>query len=237
MLAALRATVEAFSDAECERLRQAFALGQRAVLRRCETSELRRQLEASFLVAYRAAAHEIDTLEARVLPQLQQLLSKYNPAWTQRYEEINGLSLAELPPLGALSQTVALELEAPWWKRWWATRSRQQEQTEALAQLIREDFYPIVHELVEAARAHLKDRQAVALRKFTLIYIGLTEFLQDQNSRGRARARLLLSVARHAGRGGPQLRSEVPLLELRREIPRIEACLQRLETMAATWNA
>lgn len=233
MLDVLHGTITTFSDTECDRLRKAFAIGQRS---RCETSELRRQLEGSFLLLYRAAAQEIDTLEARVLPQLQQLLSKYNPRWTQRYEEISGSSVADLPSLGALGQTVALDLEAPWWKRWWATRSRQQEQVEALAQLIRDDFYPIANELVQAARAHLKDRQAVALHKFALIYMGLMEFLQEQNSRGRARARVLLSTAKHSATGQSQLKTQTRIVALRQEIPRVEAWLQRLETIEATWK-
>jgi hypothetical protein len=234
-LDALRATITAFADAESDKLRQALALGQRA-LRRCETSELRRQLEECFLLSYRAAAQEIDTLEARVLPQLQQLLSKYNPRWTERYEEIDGSSLAELPSLAALGQTVALDLETSWWKRWWATRARQQEHVEALAQLIRDDFYPIADDLVEAARAHLKNRQALALHKFTLIYMGLMEFLQEQNSRGRTRAHALLTAAKQPATGEPQLKSQTRIVELRREIPRVEAWLRRLETIEATWN-
>ena len=233
MLEVLRATITDFSDAECARLSNTFALGQRA---RCETSELRRQLEAAFLLSYQAAAQQIATLEARVLPQLQQLLSKYNPSWTERYEEIDGASIGDLPSLAALGQTVALDLEAPWWKRWWTTRSRQQEQVEALAQLIRDDFYPIADDLVQAARARLKDRQAVALRKFTLIYMGLMEFLQEQNSRGRARARILISAAGGSATGEPQLQSQGRIAELRQEIPRVEAWLHRLEAIEATWS-
>lgn len=235
MLEVLRGTILNFSDAECARLGQTFALGQRAALRRCETSELRRQLEAAFLRSYQAAVQQIDTLEARVLPQLQQLLSKYNPSWTQRYEEINGASVVDLPSLGALGQTVALDLEVSWWKRWWSTRARQQEQVEALAQLIRNDFYPIADDLVQAARTHLKDRQTVALRKFTLIYMGLMEFLQEQNSRGRARAHLLIS-ARRPTTAEPQLQSQARIAELGREIPRVEAWLHRLEAIEATWT-
>jgi hypothetical protein len=236
MLAVLRGTITTFSDAECDRLRTALTLGQRVPLRWCETSELRRQLEGAFLLSYRAAAQEIDTLEARVLPQLQQVLSKYNPRWTQTYEEINEFSVADLPSLSALGQTVALDLEAPWWKRWWAARSRQQEQVEALAQLIRDDFYPIVNDLVQAARAHLMDRQAIALRKFTLIYMGLMEFLQEQNTRGEARARALLSATRHPATGESKHKSEARLVELRQEIPRVEGWLRRLETIESTWN-
>ena len=236
MLEVLRGTITTFSDIECDKLRRAFDLGQRAPFRSCETSELRRQLEECFLLAYGAAAQEIDTLEARVLPQLQGLLSKYNPSWTQRYEGVDGSSLAELPSLGALSQTLALDLGAPWWKRWWATRSRQQEQVEVLARLIRDDFYPVVNDLVEAARAHLKDRQEVALRKLSLIYMGLMEFLQEQNTRGLARARLLRSSARHSVIGEPQVNYEARIAELRREIPLVEAWLQRLENIERTWT-
>jgi Dynamin family len=236
MLDLLRETITAFSDAECDKLRGLLALGQRAPLRGCETSELRRQLEASFLMSYRAAAQEIDTLEVQVLPQLAQLLSKYNPRWTQRLEEIDSSSLAELPSLAALSQAVALDLEAPWWKRWWATRSRQQEQIEALAQLVRDDFYPIVNDLVEAARAQLKDRQALALRKFTLIYMGLIEFLQEQNNRGQARLRQLRSAARHPALGPSQVNADARIVDLKQEIPRVEAWLNRLQLIERTWN-
>jgi len=235
MLEVLRGTITTFSDTECEKLRRALALGHRAPIKPCETSELRRQLEESYLHSYRAVAGEIDALEARVLPQLQQLLSKYNPSWTQRYEEINGSRLAELPSLGALSQAVALDLGAPWWKRWWATRSRQQEQVEVLARLIRDDFYPIVSDLVEAARTHLKDRQELALRKLSLIYMGLMEFLQEQNTRGRARARHLRSSARHVVTGEPQINYAARIAELKREIPLVEAWLQRLENIERTW--
>ena len=235
MLEVLRGTITTFSDTECDKLRRALALGHRAPIKPCETSELRRQLEESYLHSYRAVAGEIDALEARVLPQLQQLLSKYNPSWTQRYEEINGSRLAELPSLGALSQAVALDLGAPWWKRWWATRSRQQEQVEVLARLIRDDFYPIVSDLVEAARTHLKDRQELALRKLSLIYMGLMEFLQEQNTRGQARARHLRSSARHVVTGEPQINYAARIAELKREIPLVEAWLQRLENIERTW--
>jgi len=64
----------------------------------------------------------------------------------------------------------------------------------------------------------------------------LMEFLQEQNSRGRARAHVLLNAAKHSATGEPQLQSQARIVELRQEIPRVEAWLNRLETIEATWN-
>jgi len=66
--------------------------------------------------------------------------------------------------------------------------------------------------------------------------MGLMEFLQEQNSRGRARARVLLSATKHSATGEPQLKSQARIVALRQEIPRVEAWLHRLETIEATWN-
>ena len=49
-----------------------------------------------------------------MLPQLAATAEQIQSRWTQRYEEISGSSVADLPSLGALGQTVALDLEAPW---------------------------------------------------------------------------------------------------------------------------
>jgi hypothetical protein len=70
---------------------------------------------------------------------------------------------------------VGLDLQAHWWKRWWATRSRQRERVEALAQLIRHNFYP---DLLEAARAHLQDGKRGCFAN-SLSYMGSIEFLQE----------------------------------------------------------
>lgn len=234
MLDVLQDAVAGFSYVECDNLRRAIAEGHRGRVWQCETSSLRRNLEECFIITYRAAAEEISRLEEQVFPQLQQLLSRHDPRW-RRTDETGGRSLAaELPSLSALSQIVALDLEEPWWRRWWTTTSSRQGQIATLDNLIKQEFHPIVDSLVQAARASLKAWQSTALQKSTQIYVGLVEFLQEQNRARRARTRVLMSASDAFPKAEARRKREARIAELKQEIPVVEALLHRIETVDRT---
>jgi hypothetical protein len=140
-----------------------------------------------------------------------------------------------LPSLGALSQIVALDLEEPWLRRWWANDSSRQDQIAKLDKLIKQEFQPIVDSLVNKAHASLKSWQASALQKSTQIYVGLVEFLQEQNNARRARTRALMSPG---DRVWAEMRNKraARIAELRREIPIVEALLMKLEAIDQVWS-
>jgi hypothetical protein len=227
ILDVLQNAVVKFSVAECAELAKALVEGRRGRIWQCDPSRLRRNLEESFIAAYRAAADEISRLQAQVFPQLQQLLKRHDPRW-RGTEDTGGSVAAGLPSLGALSQVVALDLEESRW-RWWASDFSRQGQIAKLDKLIRQEFQPIVDALVNAAHASLKSWQASALQKSTHIHVGLVEFLQEQNRARRSRA-LIAPQAR-----GPS--AELPnqqaarIAELRREIPTVEALLMKLDAL------
>jgi hypothetical protein len=231
MLDMLHNTIATFSELECHNLRVAIMDGQRARVWQCDTSILRQDLEECFVSSYRAAGEEIRTLETKVFPQLQDLLSRHDPRWRKPDEVHNRSDAADLPSLGALSEIVALDLEEPWWRRWWASSPNPEAQVGSLDRLIRQEFYPIVDALVQAARTHLKARQSVALQTSNRIYLGLVDFLQEQNKSRRARTHVLIAAAETFPRGELDRNQEARIAELKEEIPIVEAILHRLESI------
>lgn len=232
----LQDAVVKFALAECAGLGRAILEGRRGRIWRCETSRLRQSLEECFVATYRAAAEEISRLQAQVFPQLQQLLSRHDPRWRGAEDTGGATYAAELPSLGALSQIVALDLEEPWLRRWWAGDSSRQDQIAKLDKLIKQEFQPIVNSLVNTAHASLKSWQASALQKSTQIYVGLVEFLQEQNNARRARTRALMSPGGRGASGEMRSKRAARIAELRREIPVVEALLMKLEAIDQVWN-
>jgi hypothetical protein len=231
MLDVLREAIAAFAEVECGNLRRAMVDGHRSRVWQCETASLRRELEEFYVTSYRDTEEEISTLEAQVFPQLQELLSRHDPRWRRPDEARMKSGAADLPSLGALSQIVALDLEEPWWRRWWASSSNLEAQVSSLDHLIKQEFYPIADELVQAARTHLNARQSAALQASTRTYLGLVDFLQEQNRARRARTRILISAAEKFPRGELHRDQEARIAGLKQEIPIVETLLERLESI------
>lgn len=235
MVEVLRDVVQGFSEAECENLRQALAEGHRARTWRCDATTLRQNLEECFIKAYREAEQEIVRLESHIFPKLKQLLGRYRPQWRPPDEFGNDGGAADLPLLSALSKVVALDLGEPWWKHWW-TRDRSTEgQVSELDGLIRREFYPIVDELVEAARAHLKLRQASTVQEANMVYLGLVELLKQQSRARLERTRALISGGDASRNPEMQRGRDVRTAELKNQIAKMEQLVRRLESIEQAW--
>jgi Dynamin family len=236
MLELLQDEVVRFSEIECDNLQKAIDSGHRGRLWQCETTPLRQQLEEGLVNSYRAAEQEIGRLETQIFPKLQQLLIKHYPQWRRPDQTGRQSGGAELPSLGALSEMVALDLDEPWWKRWWTTSRSTQEQLTELDRLIKQEFYPIVDALVDAARMDLKARQSSALQKSTQIYLGLAEFLQEENRARRARTRILISAEDALRKDQQRVNRRARVADLNRQVPIMELVLRRLENIDRTWG-
>ena len=237
MLETLQDEVRGFSEIECDNLQKAIDSGHRQRVWQCETTPLRQQLEECLVNSYRAAEQELGRLEAQIFPKLQQLLIRHYPQWRGADQTGTESVAAELPSLGALSEMVALDLDEPWWKRWWTSSRSMQEQLMELERLIKQEFYPIVDALVDAARVDLKSRQSAALQKSTQIYLGLAEFLQEENRARRARTRILISAEDALRKDQLRVNRQARIAELKMQIPVMELVLQRLESLDRTWGA
>jgi Dynamin family len=234
MVEVLRDVVQGFAEAECENLRHALAEGHRGRVWRCDATTLRQNLEEYFIKAYREAEQEIGRLESHIFPKLKQLLGRYRPQWRPPDELGSEVGAADLPLLSALSKVVALELGEPWWKHWW-TRDRSADgQVIELDNLIRREFYPIVDELAESARSHLKVRQDVTVQEANMVYLGLVELLKEQSRARLERTRALITGELPPTPDVQRVR-DARTSELKAQIAKMEQLVQRLESIEQSW--
>jgi signal recognition particle receptor subunit beta len=231
----LRDVVQGFSEAECENLRHALAEGHRGRVWRSDATLLRQNLEEYFIKSYREAEQEIGRLESHIFPKLKQLLGRYRPQWGQADEYGNEIA-AELPQLTALSKVVALDLGEPWWKHWWTRDRSANGQVAELDALIRREFYPIVDELAEAAREHLKVRQASSLQEANMVYLGLVELLKEQSRARLERTRALITGGEMPRSPELQRSRDARAAELKTQIAKMDDLVHRLEEIEQAWT-
>jgi hypothetical protein len=224
----LRAAMRSFSETECAKLRSAIAEGHKGSSAwNCDLALMRQQLEEALVLAYREAEGEMLTVEDEMLLQLQQMVTRYNSKWTKPEAASIGI---ELPTIGTPS--IVLELDEPWWKRWWRPGRTGERRAAALARLIESEFSGIAAALVQAARAQLEARHSSALREANLVYAGLIDTLQEQK-----RARLEREQAARASenllRGSPELQRmrEAHITELKKQAADMSLLANRLETL------
>ena len=184
---ALRAAMRSFSDAECRKLRDAIAEGQAGSgVWSCDLTLLRQQLEEALVAAYRSAEQEMDKLETELRLQLQQVLKRYNPQWASPEGGGGEPGSLELPTLGTPS--IVLQLDEPWWKRWWRPGRSSERHAAALDRLIENEFSAIAGTLAQTARTQLVARQSSALEEANVIYVGLLDLLKEQSRARREQA-------------------------------------------------
>jgi signal recognition particle receptor subunit beta len=231
----LRDVVQGFSEVECENLRNALAEGHRGRVWRSDSTILRQSLEEEFVKSYREAEQEIAKLESHVFPKLKQLLARYRPDWRALDETGAETNPAELPLISALSKVVALDLGEPWWKHWWTRDRNVESQLAELDGLIRREFYPIVDELAESARTHLKVRQANSLQEANMVFMGLVELLKEQSRARLERTRALITGGDPARNPELQRSRDARTAELKDQIARMDHLVRRLESVEQAW--
>ena len=231
----LRDAVQGFSEMECEDLREAISHRQRSRVWRCQTMTLRQLLEQRFVGGCREAEQEISALESHVFPKLKELLSRHYPQWRQPSGD-GGRGAVEPASLSALSRVVALDLEEPWWKRWWISMRNPEERIAELDRLVRHEFYPIVDDLVLAARNHLKAQQSATLQKSTLVYLGLVEIMQEQSRARRARTHVLMRAGDTRHKAELRENGEVRVVALEKQISVMELLIRKLQEIDQVWG-
>lgn len=232
----LRDVLLGYTEMECQNLRAAIEVGRRARVWRCPTASLRRGLEETFVRLHQAAEFEIGSLETRIFPRLRDLLREAHPQWRDRDDPPLMTHIPQLPSLKALGTVVALDLEEPWWKRWFVGRPDVDEQVHQLDRLIASEFDPIIAALVQSSKSQLQAQQSAALGKATKIYLGLVEIFQEQSTAQLARMRELMSARDAFQRGELRERRLLREANLKRQLAVAEEVGARLAGIERRWG-
>ena len=236
MVELLQDVLYGYSEMECQNLRAALGAGRRARVWRCPTGSLRRGLEEAFMRLHKTAELEIGSLETRIFPRLRDMLREAHPQWRDPDGRRAAPPVPQLPSLNVLGTVVALDLEEPWWKRWFVGRLSVDEQVRQLEELIAAEFAPIIAALVASSHLALKARQSMALDKATKIYLGLVEIFQEQSTAQLQRMRALVDARDAFQRGELRARREAREAQLRRQSSIAEAVKARLDGIDQRWG-
>ncbi len=123
---------------------------------KCEATELRRRLAEVFLASFERASRRVQDLQARVSPELHELMRVAAPN-EQLPAEPDWKSVdVPAPALTSLGRFIALELDTPWWSTWWSSKPTAEDRGDEVAELIKTEFETVVGELVHTAQSALE---------------------------------------------------------------------------------
>jgi hypothetical protein len=190
----LRGIVLNFAEMQCNALRSTISQGRPDSGWKCQTAPLRNLLEERYIKIYRQAEEQFRELEGYIFTKLRQVLDRMRPNSQQPSECGEPVIAGDPPSLSPSNNIVALEFDEPWWKKWWTRDRSDDELIEELSRRIREEFYPVVDELIREARVRLKEQQAALVKRSTAVYVGLVQILQEHGRARLVRTRELTSI-------------------------------------------
>ncbi len=178
----LKLVVETFAREACHEMIQSMRRKSRWGTWTCDVMPLREQLEREYVDSFRYIAHELVEIERALQPQLRALIETLLPGYGSRLEEHAIPEFEAYPSVAPLSDTVVLDLDVSWWRLWFASRPDPATRTAQLAQLIKDDFFPLVDELVREAQAQFASRIGRSVHNGTAIGEGMLQTIQTRSA-------------------------------------------------------
>jgi hypothetical protein len=219
----LVALVRRFADDQAEALLDAVDSKPKLRTWRCDAAPLREQMEGAYLSAVEQAAADLTRVEQFLYPQLKVIVASLLPGYRGNLLEMPSWPPGVLPSVAPLGGKVTLDLGAPWWRQWFATRRAAAERAHHLHRLIEDDFLKIADDLVSEAGAHLQERVDYIMQRVNAISSGLRNGI-ERRSANLGRELALLDGAS----------SEVELERFEAEQnERAEACVRKQDAYAS----
>lgn len=191
----LHGSVKNFSRQECARLGEVMSQSKSVRSWRCDTAALRRLIEAEYLKRLQETERRIVGPEYNIFQRLRESVEQVLP------DAFQGLELTLLPSpitplsLSVLGKAVVFDLDHPWWMAWWKGQLSQEERLRELDRMIRQEFSPVVDDLVSAARTRLAQQAAATLESARVICSGVVDALRTQSEWHAAKVQELLLIS------------------------------------------
>jgi signal recognition particle receptor subunit beta len=189
---ALNESIESFSRQECLKLDDVISHDKPVRSWRCDTAALRRVIEAEYLKRFRETESRILDPEHNIFLRLRQSVAQVLP------DAFQGPAPTLQPPpttplsLSILGRAFVFDLDYPWWLAWWKGRLSKEDRLKELDGLIKREFFPVVDDLVSAARSRLMKQVAATLLSARAICGSVVDALRAQSEWRDAKVQELL---------------------------------------------
>jgi signal recognition particle receptor subunit beta len=163
------------------------------------TLQLRRDLEHVFKTIYPEATKQLRWIEQKAKSKILNEIGNLLPARALVGEDTPIYMIDPEPSIGALGQTVAIELDEQW-RAWWRLWHGQKQRAHKLEELMIAEFDPVVEALVDAAEAELDAHVVISVQRFSQLSCDLIAALRrhrldlesDRNHQDQGRSGALI---------------------------------------------
>jgi tRNA U34 5-carboxymethylaminomethyl modifying GTPase MnmE/TrmE len=152
------------------------------------TLQLRRDLEHSFQTTYKETAEQLRGIEQTANTGILQKIGDLLPADALLGDAPPIYIIDPEPSIGALGQTVAIELDDQW-RAWWRLWHGQKQRARKLEELLIAEFNPVVEALVDAAEAELDAYVVISVERFSQLGRDLVAMLKRRSEDVEAASR------------------------------------------------
>lgn len=147
---------------------------------RFDTKELRRQLMATHTQDYRRVRRELTNSLRVVAARLMFLMNKVQSDARVNLD-VEAVSQDFVYPSQApLGEALAIDLDEPFWRRWWRRRVTPEEAAASLEALILQEFLPIVPELVRLGKRELETEIDYSALQLSISGTNLMQSLKNE---------------------------------------------------------
>ena len=149
---------------------------------RCDVKELRHLLLATHTQDYRRVRREVSNVlrvnAARLMFLMNQVQSGANVNL-----DFNSVSEDFVYPSQApLGQALAIDLDEPFWRRWWRRRLTPEDAAASLENLILQEFLPILPELVQLSTRELATEVEYSSLQLSISGTNLVQSLKNEQA-------------------------------------------------------
>lgn len=198
---------------------------------RCEADGLRRRIAEAFVAGFGHASHRLANLQARVSPELHQLLTMIVPGTNPPHEpDVRAFPMPQ-PNLASLSSAVVLDLATPWWSGFMSRTPSPEQRGEEVAQLIISEFTGVIDDLSRSAEAALMQYGSTMSKWSFGICTSIIETLRTRREELRNAYDGLAAEA--TGQAAPEAveQRSRQIAELRTKLGQTAAIVERLDSI------